>query len=129
MPGAREPDIVETATEAAALSRPPLLILERVRAFLDEHGLGSGPVSVSRIGEGGGSNFSFLVERDRERYVLRRPPRPPLPPSAHDVVREARLQLALAPLGTRAPASGPSARTTASLECHSMWPITSGGSS
>ena len=27
--------------------------------------------------------------------MLRRPPRPPLPPSAHDVVREARLQLAL----------------------------------
>ena len=35
--------------------------------------------------------------------MLRRPPRPPLPPSAHDVVREARLQLALAPLGIRVP--------------------------
>jgi len=103
MPEAPEPDIVDTATEAATLSRPPLLILERVRAFLDEHGLGSGPVGASRIGEGGGSNFSFLVERDGERYVLRRPPRPPLPPSAHDVVREARLQVALAPLGIRTP--------------------------
>jgi aminoglycoside phosphotransferase (APT) family kinase protein len=103
MPEAPEPDIVETATEAGSLSRPPLLILERVRAFLDEHGLGSGPVDASRIGEGGGSNFSFLVERDGERYVLRRPPRPPLPPSAHDVVREARLQVALAPLGIRTP--------------------------
>ena len=30
-------------------------------------------------------------------------PRPPLPPSAHDVVREARLQVALAPLGIRTP--------------------------
>ena len=35
--------------------------------------------------------------------MLRRPPRPPLPPSAHDVVREAGLQLALAPLGIRVP--------------------------
>ena len=35
--------------------------------------------------------------------MLRRPPRPPLPPSAHDVVREARLQLALAPHSIRLP--------------------------
>jgi aminoglycoside phosphotransferase (APT) family kinase protein len=103
MPSGPEPDVVETTAEGAMLTRPPLLILERVRAFLDEHGLGSGPVNASRLGEGGGSNFSFLLERDGEQYVLRRPPRPPLPPSAHDVVREARLQLALAPLGTRVP--------------------------
>ncbi len=36
--------------------------------------------------------------------MLRRPPRPPLPPSAHDVVRESRLQLALGEAGfTRLP--------------------------
>jgi aminoglycoside phosphotransferase (APT) family kinase protein len=85
------------------VSESPLLILENVEAFLDAHGLGSGPVHASRIGEGGGSNFSFLLERDDALFVLRRPPRPPLPPSAHDVVREARLQLALAPHGTRLP--------------------------
>ena len=85
-------------------ARAPLLILDNVEAFLDEHGLGSGPVRASRIGEGGGSNFSFLLERDIGRFVLRRPPRPPLPPSAHDMVREARLQLALAPHGIRLPA-------------------------
>ncbi len=91
-------DVVATA--AAAGDRPPLLILDRIEAFLDEHGLGSGPVRASRIGEGGGSNFTFLLERDADaRYVLRRPPRPPLPPSAHDVVRESRLQLALADAG------------------------------
>src|SRR5918996_5214153 len=93
MPG----DIVETI--AAETSRPPLLVLDRVRAFLDEHGLGSGDVRARRIGEGGGSNFTFLLERDDGRFVLRRPPRPPLPPSAHDVVREARLQLALGEAG------------------------------
>ena len=96
-------DIVETAAEAARLERPPLLVLERVRAFLDEHGLGSGAVRARRIGEGGGSNFTFLLERDVGTFVLRRPPRPPLPPSAHDMVREARLQLALAPQGIRLP--------------------------
>ncbi len=58
---------------------------------------------AERIGVAGGSNFSFLLERGDDRYVLRRPPRPPLPPSAHDMVREARLQLALAKQGIRVP--------------------------
>jgi aminoglycoside phosphotransferase (APT) family kinase protein len=92
-------DIVGSAREAARVGRPPLIVLDAVRAFLDEHGLGSGEVRARRIGEGGGSNFTFLLERDEDRFVLRRPPRPPLPPSAHDVVREARLQLALGEAG------------------------------
>jgi len=96
-------DIVETVV-AADMSRPPLLVLDRVRDFLDEHGLGSGDVRAKRIGEGGGSNFTFLLERDDGLFVLRRPPRPPHPPSAHDVVREARLQLAVREAGfTRLP--------------------------
>jgi aminoglycoside phosphotransferase (APT) family kinase protein len=77
----------------------PLIVEERVEAFLDAHGLGSGPVTASRIGDGGGSNFTFLLERGEERFVLRRPPRPPLPPSAHDMVREARLQQAVRAAG------------------------------
>jgi aminoglycoside phosphotransferase (APT) family kinase protein len=95
-------DIVETATRAEP-GPAPLLVLDRVAAFLDAHGLGSGSVRAHRIGEGGGSNFTFLLERDKGRFVLRRAPRPPLPPSAHDMVREAKLQLALAPLGIRVP--------------------------
>jgi aminoglycoside phosphotransferase (APT) family kinase protein len=91
-------DIVETV-DTADTSRPPLLVLDRVRAFLDERGLGAGDIRARRIGEGGGSNFTFLLERDEGVFVLRRPPRPPLPPSAHDVVREARLQLALRAAG------------------------------
>jgi aminoglycoside phosphotransferase (APT) family kinase protein len=87
-------DIVETAANVQG-TKPPLVVLDRVRAFLDEHGLGSGDLRARRIGEGGGSNFTFLLERDSDSFVLRRPPRPPLPPSAHDVVREAKLQLAL----------------------------------
>ena len=96
-------DIAETSAEADRLERTPLLVLDRLEAFLDEHALGAGPIRASRIGDGGGSNFSFLLERGDERFVLRRPPRPPLPPSAHDMIREARLQLALAPHGIRLP--------------------------
>src|SRR5881392_2227582 len=80
-------------------TRAPLLVLENVEAFLDAHGLGAGPITATRIGDGGGSNFTFLIERGDERLVLRRPPRPPLPPSAHDMVREARLQNAIRAAG------------------------------
>ena len=96
-------DVVETAAESEGAARPPLLVLDRLETFLDANGLGRGPIRAERIGDGGGSNFSFLLERGGARYVLRRPPRPPLPPSAHDMVREARLQLALAPHGIRLP--------------------------
>jgi aminoglycoside phosphotransferase (APT) family kinase protein len=77
----------------------PLIVEEKVEVFLDTHGLGAGAVTATRIGDGGGSNFTFLVERGGERFVLRRPPRPPLPPSAHDMVREARLQEAIRAAG------------------------------
>jgi aminoglycoside phosphotransferase (APT) family kinase protein len=96
-------DIAATVEESRGLARPPLLILDRLAAFLDENDLGAGPVTARRIGDGGGSNFTFLLERGADRFVLRRPPRPPLPPSAHDMVREANLQLALRPHGIRLP--------------------------
>jgi len=79
--------------------KPPLIVEERVEAFLDEQGLGAGPVVATRIGDGGGSNFTFLIARGDEKFVLRRPPRPPLPPSAHDMVREAGLQNAIRAAG------------------------------
>ena len=66
-----------------------------LEAFLDEHGLGAGEVDGEPVGEGH-SNVTYLIERGDEELVLRRPPRPPLPPSAHDVLREARLLRALA---------------------------------
>ena len=58
-----------------------------------------GRSSRRRIGDGGGSNFTFLIERGDEKFVLRRPPRPPLPPTAHDMVREAGLQNAIRAAG------------------------------
>jgi aminoglycoside phosphotransferase (APT) family kinase protein len=93
-------DVVATAAEAEHLVQPPLLMLDRVRAFLDQCGLGDGEVHAERTGEGR-SNFTFVISRGADRFVLRRPPRPPYPPSAHDMAREARLQLALAGAGMR----------------------------
>ena len=50
-------DIVETAGSAEGLEKPPLLVLDRVREFLDRNGLGSGELRARRIGEGGGSKI------------------------------------------------------------------------
>jgi aminoglycoside phosphotransferase (APT) family kinase protein len=81
----------------------PLLILDAVERFLDDHRLGHGAVTATRIGDGN-SNVTYLLERGGRRFVLRRPPRPPYPASAHDMVREAALQQALAAQGVRVPA-------------------------
>ena len=83
-------DVVESRAEAEELELPPLIVREPLEEYLDGQGLGSGPIEVERIGEGH-SNITYLVRRGREPFVLRRPPRPPLPPSAHDVLREARV--------------------------------------
>ena len=97
-------DVVRTHDDAAAHQRPPLLVLEPLAAFLDEHGLGHGDLDAVPIGEGH-SNVTYLVRRAGAEVVVRRPPRPPLPPSAHDVLREARVLCALEPTPVRAPAA------------------------
>jgi aminoglycoside phosphotransferase (APT) family kinase protein len=80
------------------------VVTEPLAAFLDAHGLGSGALQLTPIGEGH-SNVTYRVTRaDGSAMVLRRPPRGPLPPSAHDVLREARLLSALAPTSARVPA-------------------------
>jgi len=96
-------DVVDTAAEAAGLELPPLVVREPLERFLDAHGIGEGRVEAERIGEGH-SNVTFLLRRGGARVVLRRPPRPPLPPSAHDVLREARLLRALEETPVRVPA-------------------------
>ena len=95
-------DVVATEEEAERSERAPLLVLEPLRAFLDEHGIGSGDIEATPLGDGR-SNVTYLLRRDGAEVVLRRPPRPPWPPSAHDVLREARLLRALAPAGVRVP--------------------------
>jgi aminoglycoside phosphotransferase (APT) family kinase protein len=96
------PDVVDTPQDAAELEQPPLVVREPLEAFLDRHGIGEGRLEAERIGEGH-SNFTFLLRRGDARVVLRRPPRPPLPPSAHDVLREARLLRALESTDVRVP--------------------------
>jgi aminoglycoside phosphotransferase (APT) family kinase protein len=95
-------DIVQTFAEAQDNMRPPLLVLEPLQRFLDERELGEGEIAASPIGEGH-SNVTYLIERGEREMVLRRPPRPPLPPSAHDVLREARLLRALRDTPARVP--------------------------
>lgn len=87
-------DIVDTPGQADALPLPPLIVLLPLASWLDEQGLGPGPILATRIGDGH-SNATFLIERGARRMVLRRAPRPPLPPSAHDMLREARVLAAL----------------------------------
>src|SRR5918994_3383620 len=95
-------DVDDTAEDAANDDPPPLLVREPLEEFLDTHGIGEGRLEAERIGDGH-SNITFLVRRGDARLVLRRPPRPPLPPSAHDVLREALLLRALASTPVRVP--------------------------
>ena len=84
-------DIVQTAEQGAANDREPLLVLEPLRGFLDQHGLGSGELRVEPVGEGHSNVTYAIVREDGTEVIVRRPPRGPLPPSAHDVLREARV--------------------------------------
>jgi aminoglycoside phosphotransferase (APT) family kinase protein len=94
--------IVDTPEEAAKLELAPLLVRRPLEAYLDAQGLGSGPFDATEVGEGH-SNITYLIQRAGCEVVLRRPPRPPLPPSAHDVLREARLLSAVESADVRTP--------------------------
>lgn len=61
----------------------------------------TGPIhTLRRIGDGH-SNLTYAVSDGGRAVVVRRPPPPPVPPGANDVLREARIQQALA--GTAVP--------------------------
>jgi aminoglycoside phosphotransferase (APT) family kinase protein len=93
-------DIVRTHAEGARNAREPLLVLEPLLSFLARSGLAAPEdLDAAPVGEGH-SNVTFALSTG---VVLRRPPRGPLPPSAHDVLREARLLKALEPTPVRAP--------------------------
>jgi aminoglycoside phosphotransferase (APT) family kinase protein len=93
-------DVVRTHAEGADNARPPLLVIEPLLAFLNQHALDApADLSAAPIGDGH-SNVTFALSTE---VVLRRPPRGPLPPSAHDVLREARLLQALANTAVRVP--------------------------
>ena len=87
-------DIVPRWDEVGDGDRAPLLVLEPLAAFLDARGLGAGPIAAAPIGDGH-SNVTYRLRRGDTALILRRPPRPPFPPSAHDILREARVMSAL----------------------------------
>jgi aminoglycoside phosphotransferase (APT) family kinase protein len=69
----------------------PLVDEARVAAWMDAQDLAPGtPISVTRITTGH-SNEVFRIERGDLVAILRRPPRTPLSPTAHDMAREFRL--------------------------------------
>jgi aminoglycoside phosphotransferase (APT) family kinase protein len=95
-------DIVRTPEEGEGNDREPLLVLDPLLEFLDAHGIGDGDAEIEPIGDGH-SNVTYLLRRGGAVVVLRRPPRGPLPPSAHDVLREARLLSAIENTPARVP--------------------------
>jgi len=101
MPAALAPDdVVATYAQGAANEREPLLVLEPLRRFLAGAGLEApATLGAEPLGDGH-SNVTFALSTG---VVLRRPPRGPLPPSAHDVLREATLLRALDRASVRTP--------------------------
>jgi aminoglycoside phosphotransferase (APT) family kinase protein len=93
-------DLVRTHAEADANQREPLLVLEPLIEFMQRNGLDAPQdLGAAPIGEGH-SNVTFELSTG---VIIRRPPRGPLPPSAHDVLREARLLRALEETPVRVP--------------------------
>ncbi len=81
-----------------------LLDLAAIRRWLDANvpSLGGGPLRADILA-GGATNAVFLIERDGNRAVLRRPPRVPRPDSDMILGREARVLAALDGTGVPAP--------------------------
>jgi aminoglycoside phosphotransferase (APT) family kinase protein len=81
-------------TEAA---EEPLIVREALERLL-----GLGDLEFERA-SAGHSNVTFFLEAGGRRLVLRRPPRGPFPPSAHDVLREYRILKGLEEFEVRVP--------------------------
>jgi aminoglycoside phosphotransferase (APT) family kinase protein len=74
---------------------PPLVDPNNLQQWLREKlGGESVPLEIVRVGDGR-SNETFLIRQGKAEYILRRPPHGPLPPTAHDVLREWRMLSAL----------------------------------
>jgi len=78
------------------------VVIGRLTNFLDSRGLGTGPLTWERVGEGQ-SNITYRLARGDTTLVLRRGPQPPFPSSTHDMMREARIQQLLRPHGVPVP--------------------------
>jgi aminoglycoside phosphotransferase (APT) family kinase protein len=85
----------------APVVEPELVDLDAVAAWMDERGLGSGPLVRQRLLGGGTQNILLYFERGGRPFVLRRPPRHLRHNSNETMRREARVLAALA--GTDVP--------------------------
>jgi len=91
-----------SADSVAALANP-----EALTAYAGDSLPGVGPLQVERL-TAGHSNLTFVVRREQSdgsarEWILRRPPRGPLLPTAHDVIREYRVLDLLARSGASVP--------------------------
>ncbi|WP_068086740.1 phosphotransferase family protein [Novosphingobium rosa] len=95
-------DIAEANTGAGELRTA--LDVAALEGWLAAHVAGfAGPLTISQF-NGGQSNPTYRLETPGKRYVLRRKPAGPILKGAHDVLREARVQQALA--GSGVPVAG-----------------------
>jgi aminoglycoside phosphotransferase (APT) family kinase protein len=94
----------ESAGSATGGALPPLVDADALERYLDGMlpDTAGHDVVVERI-RGGHSNETFYVSRGHHEWVLRRPPRGPLLPTAHDVAREFRVLSALVSTAVPAP--------------------------
>lgn len=90
-------DTADTAPDLTDVVDP-----RRLGAYLDAFFGGNAETRVEKH-VAGFSNETFFVERAGQEYVLRRPPRGPLLPTAHDVAREFRYLRALHGTAARVP--------------------------
>lgn len=97
---------------APAGTGAPLVDPARLAAWMDGVGLATGhPLVVERVTTGH-SNEVFRVRRADLDLALRRPPRTPLSPTAHDMAREHRLLSAFVDHGAGVPVPRPIALCT-----------------
>ena len=87
-------DVVDTAEDAAGLELPPLVVREPLEAFLDAHGIGEGESRPSGSARATRTSPSWSRAATRASCCAARRGRR-CRPSAHDVLREARLLRAL----------------------------------
>lgn len=82
---------------------PPLIDERHLQDYLARSIPGEDvPLRIERV-FGGHSNETFYIGRGEQEWVLRRPPRGPLLPTAHDVLREYRVLKALNTTGVPTP--------------------------
>lgn len=67
---------------------------EALGAFLAKRNIMRPNITTRPIGDGR-SNLTFMVDDGERKVVLRRPPAPPTPPRAHDMLREAKILASL----------------------------------